>query len=72
MQWNDEDFEVVPKTAKQIFEETFLGYFGLFKIRVNYLAGLSKSSLDFKTYFDRSLVQLRAYFISINWEGQYD
>lgn len=60
MQWNDEDFEVIPKTAEQIFEETFLGYFKLFKIRVNYLAGLSKGSLDFKTYFDMSLVQLRA------------
>lgn len=51
MQWNDEDFEVIPKTAEQIFEETFLGYFELFKIRVNYLSGLSKGSLDFKNVF---------------------
>lgn len=56
----DEELEVIPKTALQIFNETFLSYYELLKNRIEKLRVLSKGTLDYKTYFDASLVQIRA------------
>ena len=63
----DDECEFIAKSGDQIFQETFLKYYELFKSRVKRLSELDKNSLDYKTYFDMALIQLRALCI----EGQH-
>jgi len=48
MQWYEDELEVIPKTAKQIFNETFISYFELLKERVEHFNSIEKGTLDYK------------------------
>ena len=56
----DDDFCVIPKTALQIFNESVCSYFNLLKARIDKFKELERGTIDFKTYFDIILIQIRA------------
>lgn len=68
----EDECEVYPKSELQIFNDEFLKRFNLFRCRIKRLKELEENSLDYETYFDMVLIQLRALcFESINDNKNY-